>query len=61
MLDAARLRMCAPGEFRCWRLPGECLMKLIDRYLAALVAGDPAAVPLAPEIRTVENLRPAQH
>lgn len=36
-------------------------MKLIDRYLAALVAGDPAAVPLTPEIRTVENLRQIRH
>lgn len=36
-------------------------MKLIDRYLAALVAGDPAAVPLAPEIQTVENLRQFRH
>ncbi len=32
-------------------------MELIDRYLAALVAGTPDAVPLAPEIQTVENLR----
>lgn len=32
-------------------------MKLIDRYLAALVAHDPGAVPLAPGVRTVENLK----
>lgn len=31
--------------------------ELIDRYLAALVAGDPDAVPLARGVRTVENLR----
>lgn len=36
-------------------------MKLIDRYLAALVAGDSAAVPFAPGIRTVENLRQIRH
>jgi len=33
-------------------------MELIDRYLAALATRDPDAVPLAPGIRTVENLRP---
>ena len=33
-------------------------MELIDRYLAALIAGDPDAVPLAPGARIVENLRP---
>jgi hypothetical protein len=32
------------------------LIQLTDRYLAALVAHDPAAVPLAPGVRTVENL-----
>jgi hypothetical protein len=33
------------------------LMRLTDRYLAALVADDPSAVPLAHGVRTVENLR----
>ncbi|HEX7164759.1 MAG TPA: hypothetical protein VF223_26355 [Trebonia sp.] len=36
-------------------------MKLIDPYLAALVAGDLEAVPLAAEIRTVETLRQIRH
>jgi hypothetical protein len=33
------------------------LIHLTDRYLAALVANDPSAVPIAPALRTVENLR----
>lgn len=33
------------------------LIDLTGRYLAALVANDPAAVPLADGVRTVENLR----
>lgn len=33
------------------------LIKLTDRYLAALAANDPSAVPLAQGVRTVENLR----
>ena len=34
------------------------LIRLTDRYLAALVANDPRAVPLADGVRTVENLQP---
>jgi hypothetical protein len=34
------------------------LIHLTDRYLAALVASDPSAAPLAPDLRSVENLRP---
>jgi hypothetical protein len=33
------------------------LIHLTDRYLAALVANDPSAVPLARSLRSVENLR----
>ena len=33
-------------------------MELIDRYLAALAARDPYAVPYAPDVRIVENLKP---
>jgi hypothetical protein len=33
------------------------LIHLTSRYLAALVANDPSAVPLADDVRTVENLR----
>jgi hypothetical protein len=33
------------------------MKELIDRYLAALAAGDPDAVPLARGVRTVENLK----
>jgi hypothetical protein len=33
------------------------LIRLTDRYLAALVANEPSAVPLASSLRTVENLK----
>jgi len=33
-------------------------VELIDRYLAALAARDPDAVPFAPDVRIVENLKP---
>lgn len=36
------------------------LIHLTKRYLAALVAHDPGAVPLAPGVRTVENLQQIQ-
>jgi len=32
-----------------------CLIRLVDAYLAALVARDPAAAPIAPNARFVEN------
>jgi hypothetical protein len=34
------------------------LIKLADDYFAALVAHDPRKVPLAPDVRTVENAKP---
>ena len=34
----------------------DCLIDLTDSYLAALAAHDPSAVPLAANLRTVENL-----
>jgi hypothetical protein len=34
----------------------ECLVETTDAYLAALVAGDPAAVPLADDVAFVENV-----
>lgn len=34
----------------------DCLNTLVDSYLAALVAGDPSAVPLAEDIAFVENV-----
>ncbi|HEY1898459.1 MAG TPA: hypothetical protein VGG49_01550 [Steroidobacteraceae bacterium] len=33
----------------------ECLQSLVDRYLKALVAHDPALVPLAPAVKITEN------
>jgi hypothetical protein len=38
----------------------DCLKKLADDYVAALVAHDPARVPLAREVRMVENIQRIQ-
>jgi hypothetical protein len=35
-----------------------CLKSLVDTYVAALVAHDPARVPLAPNVKLVENVTP---
>jgi hypothetical protein len=51
----------AAGQARYWDRPGPCdracLTATLDDYLAALVAHDPAAVPLADTLRFVENTR----
>ena len=52
--DVARdVSMDATPELRCDRL---CLTGLADNYVAALVAHDPARVPLAADVKMVENL-----
>jgi hypothetical protein len=49
----------AMGQARLWDGPGPCdrgcLIAIADRYLAALVAHDPAAAPLADDLRFTEN------
>jgi hypothetical protein len=57
----------ALGQARLWDPPGpcdrECLIELADDYVAAVVAHDPTAVPLADNIRFTENtelLRPGE-
>ena len=35
-----------------------CLDKLVDTYIAALVAHDPSKVPLAKNVKFVENVEP---
>ena len=49
----------AAGQARLWEEPGscdrECLTGIVDSYLEALVAHDPAAAPLADEVVFVEN------
>src|SRR5512143_2639035 len=37
-----------------------CLIKLVDDYVAALVAHNPKAVPLAADLKFVENLAPTK-
>lgn len=54
--DAVRdvtMAAAAPDQ-RCDR---QCLRDLADRYVAALVAHDPARVPLAADVKMVENLK----
>ena len=49
----------AAGQARLWDSPGPCdrtcLIDIGDRYLAALVAHDPASAPMADEVRFTEN------
>ncbi|MGH8261671.1 MAG: hypothetical protein ACREUG_18490 [Steroidobacteraceae bacterium] len=45
----------APEPAHCNRT---CLDRLVDRYLAALVAHDPSRVPIAPDAKLVENTVP---
>lgn len=49
----------AAGQARLWDEPGpcdrECLNGIVDTYLAAVVAHDPGAAPLADDIRYTEN------
>jgi hypothetical protein len=45
----------AQGGARCDRA---CLNKMVDSYLAALVAHDPTQVPIAPNAKFVENAAP---
>jgi hypothetical protein len=58
-LTGAAANAQALGQARLWDTPGpcdrECLIAVADRYLAALVAHDPAAVPLADDLRFTEN------
>jgi hypothetical protein len=53
VLFALSLAACESGEIACDR---DCLIGLTDSYLAALVAGDTSAVPLAADIAFVENV-----
>jgi hypothetical protein len=54
MSDAPRDVTMAAADSRCDR---HCLTDLATGYLAALVAHDPARVPLARDVRFVENLQ----
>lgn len=49
----------ALGQARLWDEPGpcdrDCLIAIADDYIAAVVAGNPNAVPLAEELKFTEN------
>lgn len=49
-----------PGHAPTRHLDRQALIDLADAYVAALVAHDPSRVPLARDVRTVENLHPIQ-
>src|SRR5262245_56451008 len=62
---SAALAAASAGARQRWRAlrPGaacdrKCLDKLVDSYLAALVAHDPSKVPIAANARFVENVTP---
>jgi uncharacterized protein YbcV (DUF1398 family) len=40
-----------------WNCTRQCLVDMLDRYFAALVKHDPSAVPLAKDVKLVENTR----
>ena len=57
----------AAAQARLWEAPGpcdrECLKDIADRYIAAVVANDPDAAPLAADVKFTENtelLEPGQ-
>lgn len=51
--DNAGVDVSDADDITCDR---QCLIELTDAYLAALVAGDPSAVPLATDVAFVENI-----
>src|SRR5262245_56521715 len=53
-LAAAGAQAAQPAASPCDR---DCLLRLADTYLAALVAHDPARAPLAADIKFVENVK----
>lgn len=54
----AALALCLPAAAQAADCDRQCLIAVADRYLAAMVAHDPARAPLAPSIVTVENIKP---
>ncbi|HYD23631.1 MAG TPA: hypothetical protein VEB68_02465 [Croceibacterium sp.] len=57
LIFAAAFALALPAAAQAQDCDRECLIKLADDYAAALVAHDPARVPLASDIVTVENAR----
>jgi len=53
----AALAACAAQAAPPAKCDRDCLHKLADDYVAALVAHDPARVPLARDVRMVENIQ----
>jgi len=55
--DSTQTPAATPAPSATAACSRECLIDLAKRYLAAVVAGDPAAVPLAGNIAFVENIK----
>jgi hypothetical protein len=53
-LSATGAQAAQPAGATCDR---DCLLKLADTYLAALVAHDPSKAPLAADVKFVENIK----
>ena len=58
LLAAAAVALAMPAAAQDKPCDRQCLIDLSDKYVAALVAHDPRAVPLAANVTTVENLKP---
>src|SRR5579862_6874562 len=48
----------AAAQTKSLTCPRDCLIQLVDRYLDAVVAHDPARVRFAPNVKFVENITP---
>jgi hypothetical protein len=57
LLSAATAMLALPAAAQAQDCNRECLIKMADDYTAALVAHDPARVPLANNVITVENVK----
>jgi hypothetical protein len=57
-LQAALILSTAASAFAQGTCDRACLNKLVDSYLAAVVAHDPARVSIAPDAKFVENTKP---
>jgi hypothetical protein len=57
LMFAAACALAVPAAAQAQDCDRACLIKLADEYAAALVAHDPARVPLAGNVVTVENVK----
>jgi hypothetical protein len=58
LISIATLLIVHPAQAAPARCDRNCLKSTVDDYLAALVAHDPSRVPMAPDVKFVENTVP---